>query len=235
MHSPNMLLTPSSTGRHPAADTTDWSGRWVAVGLAGQLTESGAVLPATIGYHAVHVRRTGDGPIAAFNARPFGGCLSVPVHCGSTRNVKCPHLACAFSADSGVLDSATDPSGAARTEFIGDGRRSVRVPLAQWGPVLFVNVTLTEPPPLQVGDVPVPTGRVVASGSRPVPGNWLGAAVRAASDVAGVRAGSAVVTVEPNLAMVRHGPVTYLALSRPAGHTRSTLVWARLSAAVKDC
>jgi len=171
----NLLLTPTSTGHHPSAETTDWTGTWVCLGLAEQLADVGAVLPATIGYHATHVRRTEDGLVAAINARPFGGCVSVPVHCGSTQNVRCPQLACAFSEDGGVLDSRTDPSGASRAHFLGDGRRTVRLPLAQWGPLLFVNVTMTEPPPLPIADTPSPDdSEVVATGLRLVPGNWLG-------------------------------------------------------------
>lgn len=103
----DLLLTPVSSARHPSADITDWTGTWVCVGLAEQLTEVGAILPATIGQHAAHVRLTEAGPVAALNARPFGGCLSVPVHCGSTRNVRCPHRACAFSEDGPVLDDET--------------------------------------------------------------------------------------------------------------------------------
>jgi hypothetical protein len=230
----NLLLRPTSTGHHPSAETTDWTGTWVCVGLAEQLTEVGAVLPATIGYHATHVRRTEDGFVAAINARPFGGCLSVPVHCGSTQNVRCPHLACAFSEDGGVLDSRTDPSGASRAQFLGDGRRTVRLPLARWGSLLFVNLTMTEPPPLPIAVTPSPDdSEVVATGLRLVPGNWLGAPARAASAVVvalgGV--GTKVTVVAPNLAMVRYGSDTFAAFSRPAGHTRSTVVWALLSPA----
>lgn len=123
----NLLLQPASTGRHASADTADWTGVWVGVGFAGQLTEVGAILPATIGHHGIHVRRDAHALVAAFNARPFGGCMSVPVHCAATRNVRCPHLACAFSQDSGVLDDTTDPGGRARAEFTGDGRRRVRL------------------------------------------------------------------------------------------------------------
>ena len=54
-------------------------------------------------------------------------------------------LACAFSEDGGVLDDTTDPTGAGRLGFVGDGRRIVELPLAQWGPLIFVNVTITEP------------------------------------------------------------------------------------------
>ena len=179
MHSPvaqrNLLLQPSSTAQHPSAQPVDLTGTWVCVGLAGQLAEIDAVLPATIGHHAAHVRRTEDGLTAAINARPFGGCVSIPVHCGSTRNVRCPQFACAFSEDVGVLDSTTDPTGVARIGFVGDGRRApVKVPLAQWGPLLFVNITLVEPPPLSTVDGPtLDDVAVVATGQRLVSGNWL--------------------------------------------------------------
>jgi nitrite reductase/ring-hydroxylating ferredoxin subunit len=198
---------------------------WVCVGLADVVAEVEAVLPATIGYHAIHVRRTEHGLRAAVNARPFGGCLSIPVHCGSTRNVRCPHLACAFSEDTGVLDSTTDPTGAARREFVGDGRRTVHLPLAQWGPLLFVNVTMTEPPPLSVAGLPAP-GEVVERGRRLEPGNWLDTPGRAAAAVA---VADEITVVAPNLAIAPHPLGVFLAFSRPVGHTRSMLVWALLS------
>lgn len=228
----NLLLNSTSTGRHPAADTADWTGVWVCVGLAEQLTEVGAVLPATIGYHGAHVRRTEDGFLAAINARPFGGCVSIPVHCGSTRNVRCPQLACAFSEDSGVLDSRTDPGGTARVGFLGDGRRTVALPLAQWGSLLFVNVTMGLPPPLPIAETPpLDDLQVVATGRQLVGGNWLDSPQRAASAFVASEHldGAEVLAVAPNLALVRYGTDTFVAFSRPAGHTRSTVVWAVLS------
>ena len=227
----NLLLSPTSAGRHPAADTADWTGTWVCVGLAEQLTEVGAVLPATIGYHGAHVRRTEDGLLAAINARPFGGCVSIPVHCGSTRNVRCPQLACAFSEDGGVLDSRTDPGGTARMGFVGDGRRTVELPLAQWGPLLFVNVTLSEPVPLPIAETRAPDGLTsVAGGSHPAPGNWVSASQRSASVVVDAlgATGTRVTEVAPNLTMVHCGTDIFAAVSRPAGHTRSTVVWTLL-------
>jgi hypothetical protein len=222
----NLLLQPESAGRHTSADTTDWTGTWVAVGFAEQLTEIGAVLPATIGYHGTHVRRTEDGLVAAINARPFGGCVSIPVHCGSTQNVRCPHLACAFSEDGGVLDHRTDPAGQARREFVGDGRRTVELPLVQRGSLLFVNVTMTGPPPLPdaaavlATDVPV-----VGIESRLVSGNWLVAAERTALSFSGA---TEITVVPPNVALGLCGSDTFVVISRPAGQTRSTVVCARL-------
>jgi hypothetical protein len=205
--------------------------------LAEQLTEVGAVLPATIGYHGAHVRRTEDGLLAAINARPFGGCVSIPVHCGSTRNVRCPQLACAFSEDGGVLDSHTDPDGTARAGFLGDGRRTVTLPLAQWGSLLFVNITMVTPPPLPIADLPPLDGlQVVATGRQLVAGNWLGSPLRAASALAAAVKGSGgpgfeISTVALNLVSARCGTDAFVAFSRPAGHTRSTVIWALLSTA----
>ncbi|WP_199254093.1 Rieske (2Fe-2S) protein [Mycolicibacterium mengxianglii] len=227
----NLMLQPASAGRHSSADPTDWTDTWVCVGLAEQLTEVGAVLPATIGYHAAHVRRTADGLVAAINARPFGGCMSIPVHCGSTQNVACPHRACAFSADGDVLDSATDPGGRARAEFVGDGRRTITLPLAQWSSLLFVNVTMDRPAPLPMAQTCVPDDLVaLAAGSTVVSGGWLVTPQRVACAVAdALGAGDADVDAPtPNLAVLRHGADTFVALSRPAGHTRSTVVWALL-------
>ncbi|CAN5874256.1 hypothetical protein BH10ACT9_BH10ACT9_49590 [soil metagenome] len=222
----NLLLQSESAGRHTSADTADWTGTWVGVGFAEQLTEIGAVLPATIGHHAVHVRRTGSGLMAAVNAKPFGGCMSVPVHCGSTQNVRCPHLACAFSADTGVLDHRTDPSGQARREFVGDGRRTVELPLAQRGSLLFVNVTMTEPPPLPDAAAALATDvPVVGIESRLVSGNWLLTAERTALSFSGA---AEITVIPPNVAFGRRGSDTVVVISRPAGHTRSTVVCGRI-------
>lgn len=224
----NLLLQPASGGRHPSADSGDWTDTWVGVGFAEQLTEVGAVLPATIGHHAAHVVRSPTGLKAAINAKPFGGCMSVPVHCGSTRNIRCPHLACAFSEDGGVLDGHNDPQGRARAEFLGDGRRVVEVPLAQWGSLLFVNITLSVPPALTAGTAP-PLGPVVAAGSTLVSGGWLSSPARAAAAVTGELGGGDVTAVSPNVVVIRFcsasSTVTSAMLSRPAGQTRSTVVW----------
>lgn len=232
----NLLLSPNSTGRHPAADTSDWTGIWVGVGFAEELSEVGSVLPATIGYHATHVRRTQDGLVAAINAKPFGGCMSIPVHCGSTRNVRCPHLSCAFSEDGGVLDSQNDFGGVVRAQFVGDGRRTATLPLAQRGSLLFVNVTTVRPPPLSTDLPSLDDSTVVASGQQLVAGNWLDSPPRAARTVAMVLqdAGHPAVTnttIAPNVALSSCGTDIFVALSRPAGHTRSVLVWALLSPA----
>jgi hypothetical protein len=146
--------------RRPQAEAEDWTGRWVCVGFADQLRRSGDVLPATVTGHAVHVRRGTDGTLAAsFNARPFGGCMSVPVQCAGARKIRCPHLACAFSEDPPVLGDDNDPEGTARRQFMGaDPDRLVPVPLARWGPLLFVHIGPTPALALEAVLAPLRTG-----------------------------------------------------------------------------
>src|SRR4051812_90195 len=152
--------------RPPPPEAEDWTGRWVCVGFADQLAQPGDVLPAGVGGHALHVRRAGDGTLAAaFNARPFGGCMSVPVQCTGARKIRCPHLACAFSEDPGVLGDGNDPDRTARRQFVGaDPARLVPVPLARWGPLLFLHVaTVPPPPPLEAVLAPcTPAGALPA-------------------------------------------------------------------------
>lgn len=146
--------------RRPQAEAEDWTGRWICVGFADQLAHAGDVLPATVSGHAVHVRRAGDGTLAAaFNARPFGGCMSVPVQCVGARKIRCPHLACGFSEDPGVLGDDNDPDRTARRQFVGaDPTRLVPVPLARWGPLLFVHVATVHAPPLEAVLAPLRMG-----------------------------------------------------------------------------
>ncbi|HRK44278.1 MAG TPA: hypothetical protein PK324_01480, partial [Nocardioides sp.] len=114
--------------------------------MADQLRSPGDVLPATLGLHAIHVRRDEDGLKAAFNAKPFGGCMSIPLQCAGAKKIRCPHMACAFSEDPGVLGEANDPSGALRRQFVGDHpARLVSIPLALVGPLLFVYVGFASP------------------------------------------------------------------------------------------
>lgn len=149
------------TRRRPQAEEDeDWTGRWVCVGFADQLPHVGDVLPATVSGHAVHVRRERNGTLAAaFNARPFGGCMSIPVQCAGVRKIRCPHLACGFSEDPGVLGDDNDPERTARRQFVGaDPSRLVPVPLDRWGPLLFVHVAPTPALALEAVLAPLRTG-----------------------------------------------------------------------------
>ena len=68
----------------------------------------------------------------------------------------------------------------------------------------------------------------MATGQRLMPGNWLDTPTLAATAIAeflGV-AGPGADAPAPNLAVVRDSSDTIVVFSRPAGHTRSTVVWA---------
>ncbi|MET0899923.1 MAG: hypothetical protein ABWY45_18590, partial [Mycobacterium sp.] len=127
--------------------------------------------------------------------------------------------------------SRTDPGGRARAEFVGDGRRTVEIPVAQWGSLVFVNVTMSAPVPLSIAGNRPPDGLApVVMGSQLVSGNWLSTPQRSAAMLVEAlgRADVQVTDVAPNLVMVQCGTDMFAAVSRPAGHTRSTLVWALL-------
>ncbi|WP_448613916.1 hypothetical protein [Modestobacter sp. URMC 112] len=165
--------------RRPRAEAEDWTGRWVCVGFADQLAHAGDVLPATVSGHGLHVRRAADGTLsAAFNARPFGGCMSVPVQCTGAHKVRCPHLACGFSEDPGVLGDHDDPDRTARRQFVGtDSARLVPVPLTRWGPLLFVHVSTVPAPPLEESLSPLGTAvpddlRATAVAEHELPLGW---------------------------------------------------------------
>jgi hypothetical protein len=131
-----------------AAPPEDWTSSWVCVGYAEQLQRPGDLLPATISGHALHVRRGEDGGLqAAFNARPFGGCMSIPVQCAGTRKIRCPHAGCAFSEDPDLVSPHTDQGARMLPQFVGfDPARLVPVRLERWGSLLFVNLSRAAAP-----------------------------------------------------------------------------------------
>lgn len=231
-------LLPLVNARHPSAVDREWSGEWVAVGFAEQLPEVGDLLPSTIGWHGVHVRRLDDGSLrASLNARPFGGCFAVPSHCASTQNITCAHLGCAFSKDPDVLTSANDPDGRGRRQFVGDRPdRAVDLPVRSLGSLVFANVTTGT----QVAWDPrrIATGRwhdqIVGRVAGPVrayaadvpwtdSSTWVAARVERAL---GPRA--AVQALHPNVTVVDlHGSV-WAFVARPDGSTRSSVRMAAL-------
>jgi hypothetical protein len=125
-----------------AASPEDWTSTWVCVGYAEQLQHPGDLLPATISGHGLHVRRSDDGGLqAAFNARPFGGCMSIPLQCAGARKIRCPHAGCAFSEDPDLVSPQTDEGARMLPQFVGfDPERLVPVRLERWGSLLFVNL-----------------------------------------------------------------------------------------------
>jgi hypothetical protein len=130
----------------------DWTSTWVCVGFAEQLSRPGDLLPATVSRHALHVRRADDGVLrAALNARPFGGCMSIPVQCSGARKIRCPNVACAFSEDPNLVSPHTDEGARVLPQFVGfNPARLVPVRLERWGSLLFVNLSRALVAPLHV-------------------------------------------------------------------------------------
>ena len=243
--------------RRPRAEAEDWTERWVCVGFADQLAHAGDVLPATVSGHGLHVRRAGDGTLAAaFNARPFGGCMSVPVQCAGARKIRCPHLACGFSEDPGVLGDHNDPDRTARRQFVGaDPARLVPVPLARWGPLLFVHVGAVAAPAVEEALAPLRTSvpddcRATAVAEQVLPLGWrsgpravvatlatrCGAGALREQEAGGVATltapdGGAQLTcqlVEPHLLLARHSGQLLAALFRPVAPDRCSVLSAVL-------
>lgn len=227
----------------------------MCVGFADQLRNPGDVLPATLGLHAVHVRRDERGLQAAFNAKPFGGCMSIPLQCAGAKKIRCPNMACAFSENPTVLGDANDPLGALRRQFVGDHpARLVSIPLALVGPLLFVYVGFSSPAPpdrlsarimnllggarnaasvteqvlaasWRVG--PVHAAAALAARRGPVLiENAAGLPIRRASGQE--RLDPTVGLVEGNLVLGRLDDVTVAALFRPLGPQRSSVLSALL-------
>jgi hypothetical protein len=140
-----------------AAATEDWTTTWVCVGFAEQLARTGDLLPITISGHALHVRRDDAGTLsAALNARPFGGCMSIPLQCSGGRKIRCPHTACAFSEDPDLVSPHTDDGERLVAQFVGsDPARLVPVRLERWGSLLFVNLSPGPVAPLRTALAPV--------------------------------------------------------------------------------
>lgn len=250
-----VVLTRRRPGAAGVLRPGDWTDRWMCVGFADQLRSPGDVLPATLGLHAIHVRRDEVGLNAAFNAKPFGGCMSIPLQCAGAKKIRCPHLACAFSEDPGVLGETTDPAGGLRRQFVGDHPdRLVSIPLAPIGPLLFVYVGFSSPEPpdwLSARVMDCLQGARTATGitEHVVAASWRAGPVHSAAALAArhgptsIRNASAPPRrvasgedgldasdglVAGNLVLGRLHDVTVAALYRPLGAQRSSVLSAVL-------
>jgi hypothetical protein len=182
------------------------------------------------------------------------------VQCVGARKIRCPHLACGFSEDPGVLSDDNDPDRTARRQFVGaDPTRLFQVPLARWGPLLFVHVATVPAPPLEAVLAPlrdpVPEDlRAVAVLEQELPLGWRTGARAAVATLAtrcgvgtlheqaadGVStltapAGGAQLTchvVWPNLLLARQPGRLMVALFRPVGPDRCSVLSAVFCPAV---
>lgn len=215
-----------------------WVHSWVAAGVVDQVPRPGDVLPATIGDHGVHVLREPDGSLSAgYNAFQQGGCWTIPAQCGNGSKVGCAYVSCGHSRDGGELRAGRGGDDRLIRQVVGvrPGRR-VRVPLATFGPLLFValpgadDVTVTE----QMPDC----GPVLAGGWDDLPAaGWFRAEVacnwRHLGDVVrSVLPGDAAVTLgPPNLVVVERDGGRAVLVAKPVGPGRTEVLVARYGSA----
>lgn len=199
------------------------------MGFVDQLRRVGDVLPASLGLHAIHVKRDDDGLHAAFNAKPFGGCMSIPLQCAGAKRIRCPNMACAFSEDPGVLDADTDPSGALRRQFVGDHpSRLVSIPLTLVGPLIFVYVGFSDPSPFaahsnQIVEALSGADSAVRISEQEVAVHWE-TGTRSVAD----KLGAELRLMKANLVVGLMAEVTVAALFRPLGPQRCSVLSAVL-------
>lgn len=131
-----------------------WTRDWICIGTTAQIAQAGDLMPYTIGQHAIHVQRQGDGGlIGRFNKAQHGGCRSVPAQCQTGRKTKCSYTSCGFSRDRDVIPggSLEDVSPLAG-QYLGTvPERLLPVRVQVRGPFIFANIDpvvdeLIEPP-----------------------------------------------------------------------------------------
>lgn len=120
-----------------------WTRSWVAIGLLQQIPDPGDMLPFTLGFQGVHVRRNADGSIAAwFNRHQHGGCRFVPEQCRTGKQTKCTIASCNYTRDAGVMPAGPDGEDTPEMyKFAGiDPSKLIAVRCETWGPFIFVNL-----------------------------------------------------------------------------------------------
>jgi choline monooxygenase len=124
---------------------------WQLVGRAEQLERTGDYLTAEIGNDSVAVVRDGDA-LRGFHNVCLHRAGPVAHGCGRRQTLQCRYHGWTYSLK-GELLRAPEMEG---TEgFVPSEMRLRPVAVAQWGPLVFVNVDRTAPPLLEVlGDVP---------------------------------------------------------------------------------
>ncbi|MCW5623115.1 MAG: hypothetical protein KIT73_00130 [Burkholderiales bacterium] len=147
---PDGRMLPRSAYRVKAfADLEDekiWTRRWICVGHASAIPNTGDLLPFTVGNHGIHVRRDEDGGLSAwFNFAQHGGCRFVPRQCQTGRKTSCFYTSCGHSRDRDVLRAEAD--GSDTTEmYMYRGINPLKllpVRLYTIGSLLFVNLDAT--------------------------------------------------------------------------------------------
>jgi len=149
-----------------------WTRDWVCIGTLPEISNSGDLLPYTVGQHAIHVQRlAGGGLIGRFNKAQHGGCRAVPAQCQTGRKTKCSYTSCGHSRDRDVIPG--DVLGGEITPEAGQylgvtPERLLPVSVDSCGPFIFVNVD----PTLGRDATPPAVEAVVERNAARVRGQW---------------------------------------------------------------
>jgi choline monooxygenase len=124
---------------------------WQLVGRADQAAEHGAFFTAEIGNDSVVVLRDGD-VLRAFHNVCLHRAGPVAYGCGKRNTLQCKYHGWTYRLDGSLL-RAPEMEGVAK--FDADQMQLVAMKVAQWGPLVFVNVNGKAPPlPDVLEDVP---------------------------------------------------------------------------------
>lgn len=133
---------------------------WQYVGLTEQVAQTGAFFTVQLGAVPLVVVRDSGGTLRAFvNVCRHRGSKLVVADCGQRTTLQCPYHAWTYKLD-GTLHRA--PGMADETDFDVAAFALVTVPVATWGPFIFVNLDPAAAPlDAMLGELP---GLVAATG-----------------------------------------------------------------------
>ncbi|ROO24194.1 Rieske (2Fe-2S) region [Salinisphaera orenii MK-B5] len=130
-------------------DERVWTRDWVCIGTEHDVVADGDMLPYTVGYHGIHVRRDPDGAlVGAFNMAQHGGCRMVPLQCQNGTKTGCSFTSCGYSRDRGPITSAELEQGSgASHQYLGlRPERLLPVQVDTQSALIFVNLDLDASP-----------------------------------------------------------------------------------------
>ncbi len=155
-------------------DEAVWTREWVPIGTVHEIPEDGDILPFTLGYHGIHVQRTGDSFTGRFNMAQHGGCRMVPTQCQQGERTSCSFTSCGYSRDRGPI-SKIEGQDDTRTMYQYLGLRPERlhpVHVQQVGPLIFVNIDPCGNKTDRAGELDLPV-RLNSPGVERVHRAWL--------------------------------------------------------------
>lgn len=124
-------------------DERIWTRDWICAGTRQDVEVPGDLLPYTVGFHGIHVRRQEDGVLTgSFNQAQHGGCRVVPVQCQGGTKTSCSFTSCGYSRDRGpILCEELEQSTAAKHQYLGmRPERLFPIRVATVGNLILVNL-----------------------------------------------------------------------------------------------